>query len=139
MSGSNTPKAPQAPVVDDLEGGSVDGWMSALAASPAPRPRYLPTALVLRRARLEAHLAAQRAQTRRALRPAFVAEAVGILSTAAFGVYLCGLSGEPSLFFKGLGDIAIFAGFSSSSAVITLLVMLLFLFWFVGDEPMPAG
>jgi len=138
MSVSNEPQVPQVADLDELGESSIDGWMSALAASPAPSPRHLPTAIVLRRARLEALLASQRAQTRRALRPALFAEAVGVLSTAVVGVYLCSPPGEPAI-FEGLGDMAILAGFSSSGTVITLLVMLLLLFWFVGDEPALAS
>ena len=136
MSDSN---APQQPVVANLVDTSVDTWMSALATSPAPRPRLLSTATLLRRARLEARLKVQRSQTQRALRPAFIAEAVGVLSTASFGVYLsASLSSSDALRgLAGLND-AVGAvsliGLGSTGTVISLLLTLLFILWFIGDE-----
>ena len=41
--------------------------------------------------------------------------------------------------FGDTGDIAIFAGLSSSAAVVAILVTLLLLLWFAGDEPSLAG
>ena len=136
MSGSNEPQVPQVP---DTEGTSIDVWMSALAASSSPPPRIVSTAVVLRRARLEARLAVQRTQTRRALRPALMAEAVGAIGAATIGVHLCTSSGDPGL--PGLGDLGLASipGLGSSSAVIALLVTLLLVLWFVGDEPATAG
>ncbi len=138
MSAPNDPQRPENSLAQDTR---VDAWMDALATSPAPPPRQLSTAALLRRARLESRLQGQRAQTRRALRPAFIAEAVGVLATASLGVYLSA-SLRPSHGLRGWGeflDTASLVGLGSTGAVITLLVTLLGVLWVVGDEAATTG
>ncbi len=135
------PTEPQRPETSLAPVTSIDAWMDALATSPSPRPRQLSTASLLRRVRLEARLQTQRVQTRRALRPAFIAEAVGMFTTASVGVYII-TTVSPSHALGGWGewlDTAGLVGFSSTGAVITLLVTLLGVLWLVGDEAATTG